>query len=881
MKKHLLTVLLIACLLLAVLPTTVLAAGSDRGVNLSGLEIGAPENASEATLTAGVNILKAGAENTVYDIDAGKAVMISGQDTPVHFENCTFNLTGKTIKISGNQDGIIYHNGEVATKLWIGGKVTFENCAFITDSTGSKSTSAGYDACIYFFSGDISLNDCTLTANGYNGQFLGLYGSPGAVTFENSQISTADNKNGWSYAMYGGSVLKLQQSTMTVTGASTTSGNTNAFYSGDNRTGYDAIFFEDSIVRFTDNKAGGFAINNVNIHVDNSEVTVSNNAGNACNSGYWIVSDSDFTMNGNRGGHALSCIGFEMTDTNVEILHNGYAGIYIQSEASSFENCSVDLRCNGEKLLSYSAGDLWLNGRTLTVTDCTSQAQPGSAWLGGVGRKGEVSTPSGTVVAYDLNTNAADNLKSNTAPVLAEANLALNEESDAHTLFLNPFMKTPYARGNGEDNSSNNDADLFEDDRVVNGTNTREDIIGGDAAKIGTLTTAQLSHHLYDWDNGEVTDDATPENYGVLRYTCTTCSEYMDHTDAHANSFDCQGTYVYAPLVGVTFEPNAEDDTVTGMPADDTDIPYGGTVTLPEKEPVRRGWKFTGWYLDADCTIPFDEDTALTDNWTVLYAGWEWSPILPILPGLEFPDADLPGLLNLEDHYAYIIGYDDGNVKPNANITRAEVATIFFRLLTDDARAYYWSTDSGFSDVHEGDWYNNAVSTMVQAGILNGYSDGTFRPNANITRGEFATIAARFLSNPYSTKDRFYDTEGHWAEVYINRAAEAGWIDGYPDGTFRPDQAITRAEAVTLVNAVLGRAPHEDHLLPDMIVWPDNPKSAWYYEAIQEATNSHDYDWAASHAYEIWTELLENRQWSKLEKEWSDAYSAPGGDVMD
>ena len=271
----------------------------------------------------------------------------------------------------------------------------------------------------------------------------------------------------------------------------------------------------------------------------------------------------------------------------------------------------------------------------------------------------------------------------------------------------------------------------------------------------------------------------------------------------------------------------------------------------------------------------------MTDNWTVLYAGWEWSPNLPILPGLEFPDADLPGLLNLEDHYAYIIGYDDGNVKPNNNITRAEVATIFFRLLTDDARAYYWSTDSGFSDVNEGDWYNNAVSTMVQAGILTGYGDGTFKPNANITRGEFATIAARFLSNPYSTKDRFYDTEGHWAEVYINRAAEAGWIDGYPDGTFRPDQAITRAEAVTLVNAVLGRAPHEDHLLPDMIVWPDNPKSAWYYEAIQEATNSHDYDWAASRAYEIWTELLENRQWSKLEKEWSDAYSAPGGDVMD
>ena len=129
----------------------------------------------------------------------------------------------------------------------------------------------------------------------------------------------------------------------------------------------------------------------------------------------------------------------------------------------------------------------------------------------------------------------------------------------------------------------------------------------------------------------------------------------------------------------------------------------------------------------------------------------------------------------------------------------------------------------------------------------------------NITRGEFATITARFLSNPYSTKDRFYDTEGHWAEVYINRAAEEGWINGYSDGTFKPDQAITRAEAVTLVNNVLGRKPHADHMLPEMVTWPDNPKSAWYYEAIQEATNSHDYRWSSSKSYEIWTELLENR----------------------
>ena len=228
-------------------------------------------------------------------------------------------------------------------------------------------------------------------------------------------------------------------------------------------------------------------------------------------------------------------------------------------------------------------------------------------------------------------------------------------------------------------------------------------------------------------------------------------------------------------------------------------------------------------------------------------------PVLPSLP--DVPDETTPNWLNLSDHDAYIQGYPDGRVKPENNITRAEVATIFFRLLTDEAREYFWSTDSGFSDVKSSDWFNNAVATMVNAGIITGYNDGTFRPNDPITRAEFATIAARFLSDPYSLQDQFYDTEGHWAEVYINRAAEVGWINGYNDGSFRPNKAITRAEAVTLVNNVLGREPHTDYMLDDMITWPDNPKSAWYYEDIQEATNSHDYRWSSGKRYEIWTSL--------------------------
>ena len=232
------------------------------------------------------------------------------------------------------------------------------------------------------------------------------------------------------------------------------------------------------------------------------------------------------------------------------------------------------------------------------------------------------------------------------------------------------------------------------------------------------------------------------------------------------------------------------------------------------------------------------------------------------------------------DHFAYMVGYDDGTIRPNANITRAEVATIFFRLLTDDSREKYWSDQNPYSDISAGAWYNNAVSTMTRAGVLTGYDDGTFRPNANITRAEFAAIAARFLSDGYTGPDHFSDISGHWAAEYINRAARAGWIGGYGDSTFRPDQPITRAEAMTLINAVLERAPHEDYLLENMIVWPDNPESAWYYEAVQEATNSHNYKWREDRDYEEWTELLESRDWAALEQQWAQAGDAAGADIM-
>ena len=246
----------------------------------------------------------------------------------------------------------------------------------------------------------------------------------------------------------------------------------------------------------------------------------------------------------------------------------------------------------------------------------------------------------------------------------------------------------------------------------------------------------------------------------------------------------------------------------------------------------------------------------------------------------EVPLAELPGL-NKEDHFAYIIGYEDGTVRPEGYITRAEVATIFFRLMTDEYRETYWATSNLFTDVAQGNWYNNGVSTTANVGWISGYPDSTYRPNNNITRAEFATIASRFLSGDYTGGNMFNDIDGHWAADYINRAASIGWITGYPDGSFHPDAYITRAEAVTLINRMLDRAPDADHMLENMIRWPDNPETAWYYEAIQEATNSHDYDRETIIDFETWTVLLENRDWAALEELWAQAGDATGGEVAD
>jgi len=258
---------------------------------------------------------------------------------------------------------------------------------------------------------------------------------------------------------------------------------------------------------------------------------------------------------------------------------------------------------------------------------------------------------------------------------------------------------------------------------------------------------------------------------------------------------------------------------------------------------------------------------------------WE-PPVIPEYPEIpESPedpasDIDLPWLTC--DHINYIIGYEDGLVHPEATITRAEVVTIFYRLLTDEARNLIWSTDNRYPDVHEDDWYYVAICTLTNGGLIEGYPDGTFKPDNPITRAELATIICRF-DEKYGTlpiTEGFEDVEGHWAESYVEFAATRRYVVGYPDGTFRPDQPITRAETVTMVNRCLKRCVDEEGLIEGYLTWPDNEPSAWYYYEIIEAANYHSYVRSdritkyRTHETENWTELLPLIDWRTHEREW-------------
>ncbi len=326
--------------------------------------------------------------------------------------------------------------------------------------------------------------------------------------------------------------------------------------------------------------------------------------------------------------------------------------------------------------------------------------------------------------------------------------------------------------------------------------------------------------------------------------------------------------------VTLSYEPNDAELGSVSSALETVDAVTGtakGSIAQPKS-----GARFDGWY-SADGTLLSKELTFVPTKgagtvWqgTTYYAYFsaKRSPSTPSTPAK--PDetkptlAPIPEMLNGEDHYAYLLGYEDGTVRPNGSISRAEVATVLFRLLKDDVRMQNLTKDNAYSDVSDTAWYAAAVSTLSKMGVISGYPDGTFRPNAPITRAEFAAMIARFDETAKSADTPFTDISGHWAENAIGKAYGNGWVEGSSKTVFSPESNLTRAETATLLNRVLHRLPEkESDLLANQIVWPDNPETFWGYLAIQEATNSHEYERKADGVHETQTAKRENRDWSK------------------
>lgn len=360
----------------------------------------------------------------------------------------------------------------------------------------------------------------------------------------------------------------------------------------------------------------------------------------------------------------------------------------------------------------------------------------------------------------------------------------------------------------------------------------------------------------------------------IGRWTAETADEYTPvEKDSYAISLKAAHPLMYTLTYDVTgdlpegYTAPAKQTLVKGSSYTVAEVPASVSGS---KDGVNGTFSFNGWKKDDGTVLTGEQqltaDLTLHGVWTFTKKSSGGGGGGSHKPTVTIPD-DVPTGLNGDDHYAYIVGYPDSTVRPQNGITRAEVATIFFRLLTDETRNANSTKTNSYSDVAAGAWYNHAVSTLSAMGIVKGDSHGKFNPNAPITRAEFAAIAARFDDKANTTAVDFSDIASHWAKNEISAAANNGWINGYTDGTFRPNNKITRAEAMTLVNRVLKRLPETaEDLHNDMIKWSDNSDtSAWYYLAVQEATNSHYYD-LKENKHETWSKLRETRDWTELEK---------------
>ena len=481
---------------------------------------------------------------------------------------------------------------------------------------------------------------------------------------------------------------------------------------------------------------------------------------------------------------------------------------------------------------------------------------------------------------YQTNVEFADNatveLKDNAVSAIKNGGKVY---VGANTVITNNGSKTEYGGGiqnygeiiiSADAQLYNNHAKIAGDD-IYNSTFTKKGVTYNPSltfAPVGDgwiLDDCKEEHPIVGWYHDGKENRWNGDGEGDAYYA----DEYTVGKEAVSDALALKAAH--GKFCNVNYEVTGDVPSDAGARPADAKVKKGGSYTVaPVQTTSQSRYTFSGWRINGSGDVvteikDIQQDVKLIGVWTRRSSGGGGGSSKPTV---DIPD-DVPTGLNGDDHFAYIVGYPNGNVEPNGNITRAEVATIFFRLLTEEVRTANSTQSNSLSDVTRGQWFNHAVSTLSSMGIVKGHNDGTFAPNAPITRAEFAAIAARFDDKNTDTSSKFTDIASHWAKNEIGIAANKGWINGYPDDTFRPNQYITRAEAMTLVNRVLNRLPeNSSDLLDSMIKWPDNSDaSAWYYLAVQEATNSHAYsDKSKDDKYEKWTTIRDARDWTELEK---------------
>ena len=515
--------------------------------------------------------------------------------------------------------------------------------------------------------------------------------------------------------------------------------------------------------------------------------------------------------------------------TNNEAINGNGGGIFAQSAGSSKAELALSDGAQVEGNRATNGGGIFV---WIIAENATMSAEIGN----GASVKNNVAENGGGIYASESNINIAANsaVYNNTATTAGDDLL---------------FNSSTFTLPNVKDMSG---------DRIL--SSDKAEIIGwyhdGWYKWNAAANDGKGGYEQIDRWTAETADEYTPvekDSYAItlkaahpLMYTLT----YNVTGDAPEN---------YTAPKNQTLKAN-EKYTVAEVPASVT-----GT-----KDGVNGTYSFSGWKTADGTTLTGEQE--LTGDVT-LYGVWTFTKKSssgghrPSNPPVTIPD-DVPTGLNGKDHYAYVVGYPDGMVYPQKNITRAEVATIFFRLLEDETREANMTKSNGYNDMKDGAWYTCAVSTLSKMGIIKGYEDGSFKPDASISRAEFAAIAARFDPDGDTTPATFSDVSSHWAKDEISIAANHGWIKGYEDGSFKPDQKITRAETMTLVNRVLKRLPEtKDDLHKDMKTWPDNQnENAWFYLAVQEATNSHYQNLKKDGTHEKWESMRETRDWAALEK---------------